>query len=77
MTLDAVLNTIKTQYGGYLDVLRKEGYFATDTELLDRVSRVPRVVPQVLRKLNSLTDAALSAGGGMSTQSAEITEKER
>lgn len=71
-SLDAVLDVIKTQYGGYLDVLRKESYFASDTELLDRLSRVPRVVPAALRKINNLTGAALNAGASLPSSSAEI-----
>lgn len=71
-TLDAVLDTIKTQYGGYLDVLRKENYFESDSELLDRVCRVPKVVPPVLRRLNNLTEVALNAEARFLSQSAEL-----
>lgn len=74
ISLDAVLDTIKTQYGGYLDVLRKEGYFESDTELLNRVCRVPRVIPAVLRKVVNLTDASLSVGAGNPSLSADILE---
>lgn len=55
-TVEKVLETIRHQYGGHLDVLRKE-FFGNDKELLDRVCRIPRDVPLPLRKAIDLSNA--------------------
>lgn len=75
-SLDAVLNVISHQYGGYLHVLREEGFFSSDSELLDRLSRVPKERPQVLRKIVSFHDAALYAQACESQSVAYLPEEQ-
>lgn len=72
MTVEAILRTIKTQYGGHLDVLRKE-FFGNDLELLDAVCRVPKVVPVGLRRAIDLSSSLETATQEPGSQ-AEITE---
>lgn len=56
MTVEAIVRTIQTQYGGHLEVLRQE-FFGSDQELLNAVCRIPKVIPAGLRRSLDLSNS--------------------
>lgn len=72
-TVEKVLDTIRHQYGGHLHVLRQE-FIHDDRELLERLCRVPKVVPAPLRKAIDLSDALEKASHAVTSSLAHETE---
>lgn len=62
-TVERMLDVIRHQYGGHLQVLRDE-FFSSDAELLERLCRVPSQIPPVLRKAINLSIALDQAAQG-------------